>query len=318
MPKRYHLPDSSQLDSHLRATRPARKAKTAPSRPATVAACRSSGVPAAAAACDGLEQAHGFACDGRRGEHDGEREGESLSRIPRDAREHAGRNRRARAGEAAEGNAQALDDADHARLPERDGFGGEAAAVQRFGRAPAHHAAAFGQARDEDEDAGAEQGRGDQVQTAEELLDLRFTQPVRHLLFDDVDDGVADQRRQHRGDHDADDNGDKRFARAKVSNSPAAPEIGDHGEHGAGVQHDQKERHFGRGGIQAHQFFGDDDMGGARDGQELGESLHDGEDEVFQNGHRESLVQRWVGWREKARKVGCCQWTLPTITFAFR
>ena len=50
MPKRYHLPDSSQEESHLRATRPARKEKTTPSRPDIMAAWRSSGVPAKPAA----------------------------------------------------------------------------------------------------------------------------------------------------------------------------------------------------------------------------------------------------------------------------
>ena len=67
------------------------------------------------------------------------------------------------------------------------------------------------------------------------------------------------------------------------------PEIGDDREHGAGVEHDEEQRHLRSGGIEAHQLFGDDDVRGAGDRQQLGQSLDDGEDDDFEKGQADSL-----------------------------
>ena len=73
----------------------------------------------------------------------------------------------------------------------------------------------------------------------------------------------------------------KASAVSEVGALPLRPEVDDDGEHGAGVQHDQQQRHFRRGGVEAEQFFGNDNVGGTGDGQEFGEALDDGQDEDF-------------------------------------
>ena len=180
-----------------------------------------------------------------------------------------------------------MDEADNAGLAEGEWVGRAAAAVLKA--LAAEQAAALGEASDEDKDSGAEKGCCHQVQASEELLDFGLAHAVRHLLFDEIDDRVTDDRGEERREHDADENAYERFGGAEVRDRPAPPEVGDDGEHGARVEHDQEERHFGCRGVESHQLLRDDDVGGARDGQQFGEALHDGEEEVFQDGHEGSL-----------------------------
>src|SRR5581483_6921424 len=94
--------------------------------------------------------------DGRR-EEDGEREAELLRRAAREAEREPGRDRRTRAREATEGEAEPLDEADRAR-----GLSGERL------RAPPVEAA-----RDEDHDSGGGERARDEGEVLEEVLDLR-------------------------------------------------------------------------------------------------------------------------------------------------
>ena len=55
---------------------------------------------------------------------------------------------------------------------------------------------------------------------------------------------------------------------------PGRPRIRNHGEHRAGMQHDQKKGHLRIGGIQLQEFFDDDDVGRTRDGLQLGGALN--------------------------------------------
>jgi hypothetical protein len=75
--------------------------------------------------------------------------------------------------------------------------------------------------------------------------------------------------------------GPERLGARKVTAPPGIPEIGDDREHGAGMQHDQQKSHGRRGGIQAHELFGDDDMRRARDRQQFAEALHYRQNEYF-------------------------------------
>jgi hypothetical protein len=57
------------------------------------------------------------------------------------------------------------------------------------------------------------------------------------------------------------------------------------------VQHDEHERHLRRRGIEAEEFFGDDDVGRAGDRKEFGETLDDGQEEDLQQRHRGILKE---------------------------
>ena len=74
---------------------------------------------------------------------------------------------------------------------------------------------------------------------------------------------------------------------------PVFPEVHDDGEHGAGVQHDQEHGHFGARGVQAHQFFRDDDVGGAGDGQQFAGALDDGQEHDLEDIHPLRKPRGW-------------------------
>ncbi len=79
----------------------------------------------------------------------------------------------------------------------------------------------------------------------------------------------------------------------EVGVDPGAPEVGDDGEHGAGVEHDEEQRHLRGGGVEMHQLFGDDDVGGAGDRQQFGKALHDGKEDDVEEAHEDILAGGW-------------------------
>ena len=73
---------------------------------------------------------------------------------------------------------------------------------------------------------------------------------------------------------------------------PGVPEIGDDCKHGAGVEHDQQQRHLRGGGVEAQQFFRHDDMGGTGDRQEFGCTLHNSQNDNLEEGHKRALARQ--------------------------
>jgi hypothetical protein len=227
----------------------------------------------------GLEEAGEFMIDDGGGEDDGEGEGEGFDAGFGGAGEHAGGDGGAGAGEAAEGKAEALDGADDARLLEGE-FGG----VRGFG-VGGGFCGAFFEAGEEDEDAGGGEGGGDEVEAVEELFDFGFLLAFAEEVFDGFDDGVADDGGEGGGEDDAESEGLEGAFGGEEGALPLFPEVEDDGEHGAGVEHDEEEGVGGGFHVFAEEFGGDDDVGGAGDGEELGEALDDGEDEDVEEVH---------------------------------
>jgi hypothetical protein len=64
------------------------------------------------------------------------------------------------------------------------------------------------------------------------------------------------------------------------------------------VEHDEQKGHLGRRRVEAEEFFGDYDVGGAGDGEQFGEALNDSQKNDFENGHVVSLC----GGRDWSRK----------------
>jgi hypothetical protein len=65
----------------------------------------------------------------------------------------------------------------------------------------------------------------------------------------------------------------------KIIALPATPEINDHGEHCAGMQHNEQHCHFGTRRIQSHEFFYHDDVCGTGHGQQFTRALDECENQ---------------------------------------
>ena len=105
-------------------------------------------------------------------------------------------------------------------------------------------------------------------------FDFRFSGAFQEDLFDHQLQRQADDGREDRGnDHVGGDIPECRHT-GKIVLSPSAPKIDDDGEHRSGVKHHQHESHFRAGRVQAHEFFGHDDMRGARNRQKFGRTLN--------------------------------------------
>ena len=98
---------------------------------------------------------------------------------------------------------------------------------------------------------------------------------------------VADEAGEEGGPDGADGEALEGVGCGEVGALPLVPEVDDDREHGAGVQHDEDEGHGGGGGVEVEEFFGDDDVRGAGDGEEFGEALDDGQDDDLQERHGE-------------------------------
>jgi len=77
----------------------------------------------------------------------------------------------------------------------------------------------------------------------EEILDLRMRHVPPQGFLDDLHDGFADQRREEGGDDDLHGERTESPAAPEIGVAPFRPEIGNHRQHGAGVQHDEQQRH---------------------------------------------------------------------------
>ena len=78
---------------------------------------------------------------------------------------------------------------------------------------------------------------------AEEVLDLRVRIAFENGVLDDLDQDLADDSGQHRRDRRQPDEALEGFTIGKEGGLPLLPEIDDHREHGARVQHDQQQGH---------------------------------------------------------------------------
>ena len=238
----------------------------------------------------GVEETEGFEADYGGGEDYGHGEGEAFCALFLSAGEHAGGDGGSGAGEAAEGQGEALDDAHVAGLAEGDeGFRAAFDPVHGAGDG-LDHLAAFDEAGDEDKDAGGEEGWGDEFKMAEEGFELGFGLAFEEGHLDDFFERFADDAGDEGGPDDEDGELLEGLGGGEIGALPGLPEVDDDGEHGAGVEHDEQERHLGRGRVEAHEFFSDDDVSGAGDGKELGQALDDGEKDDLQDRHGDSLA----------------------------
>jgi hypothetical protein len=116
----------------------------------------------------------------------------------------------------------------------------------------------------QNQDAGSGERRGDELEVTEQILDFGVWYvleygPLQNLLDDHAHDPGNDGCEQDpAGDRPECGNA------AEVSAAPLSPEIGDHREHGAGMQHHEEQRHGGRGRVETEQLLGDDHVCGAR------------------------------------------------------
>ena len=182
-------------------------------------------------------------------------------------------------------------------------IGGEAGEVACGG----DDGGALAEAGDKDEDSDGEEGGGDKVEAAEEEFDFGFGGAVEGGLLDELDEQLAEDAGEDGGPEEADGDALEAVGGGEVGALPLAPEVDDDGEHGAGVEHDEQQRHGGRGGVEAHELFGDDDVGGARDGQEFSEALHDGKEDDLQQDRHGVMVNGRVG----LLMSGCGSWGAP-------
>ena len=91
--------------------------------------------------------------------------------------------------------------------------------------------------------------------------------------------------------------------RREIIAPPLLPEIEDHREHRARVQHHEQEGHLRLGGVEAEQLFGHDDVRRTGHRQQFAESLDDGEQEDVEIVHARLSSGRQSG---------------PSVSAAFR
>jgi hypothetical protein len=80
---------------------------------------------------------------------------------------------------------------------------------------------------------------------AEHILNSGLGDAEQQRVFDELFEGFADDAGEHGGPDHEHEKALKGAEVAEVSLFPGAPEVGNDGEHGAGVQHDEQERHLG-------------------------------------------------------------------------
>jgi hypothetical protein len=181
---------------------------------------------------------------------------------------HAARNGGPRARETPEGQAQPLHEADDAGLTHAD--------IVRAGRERHRRWPSLAKPRGQDQQPGGRESRGDELEMAEKILDLGVRHALERRLLQDLDDDLADDSSHDGRQHDTPRNGLERGNTLEVRAAPLAPEIGDDGEHGAGMQHHQEQRHRRRGRVEPEELLGDDHVRGARYRQKLRQALNDG------------------------------------------
>jgi hypothetical protein len=105
------------------------------------------------------------------------------------------------------------------------------------------------QSRNQDQDPSARQRRRHQVQPPEQQFDLRLGRAREHRLLDDLDQPFAHHPGQGSRPQQPHRKPLEGVRRRKVGLHPLLPEVGDHREHGAGMQHHQQQRHLRRRGV---------------------------------------------------------------------
>lgn len=114
---------------------------------------------------------------------------------------------------------------------------------------------------------------------AEEVFDFSARGAGENGFLDELHQSEADHAGEARGENHLDSELFECGGAVEIGGAPVAPEVNDHGEHRAGVEHDEEQRHGGRGGIETEELLHDDDVGGTGNGEEFGEALDDGEDD---------------------------------------
>jgi hypothetical protein len=108
---------------------------------------------------------------------------------------------------------------------------------------------------------------------AEKVLDFSVGQTTKNRLFDDLDDGFADNSGK---DCCQDEQSSKLLESsesAEVCAAPHAPEVDDYGKHSARMEYNQEQSHGRRRWINAHQFLRNDNVSGTRHWEQFGQSL---------------------------------------------
>jgi len=214
------------------------------------------------------DEAPDFARDNRGSDGDGEGETERFRAHFGNAGKHSCGDCSSGAGKPTKRKAEPLNSADDAGLPGAyllDGGGG--------GR----RGAMLRDSGNEYQDARGSESRRDDFQVAEEVFDLSLGGGGEHSLLDELHQGEADDPRKTSGEDDLNGELFERGDAVEKGSAPVSPEIDDDGEHGARVEHDEEQSHGGRGGVEAEQFFRDDDVSGTGDREKFGETLDDRE-----------------------------------------